>query len=452
MAFTVDIRGNASHLEKTLKSVKGSVAQLGSVATAGVAGLAALGAAGAAGIGAFIVSSSKAASNVESLTMQFETLLGGADAAGKRMEEITKFAESTPFEIAELAATSKLLQTMGGTLLATGEGLRMVGDAASVSGRPLEEVALHIGRVFGAITSGTSAGESVGRLVEIGLITGDVKRQFEALAASQKKGTAATLTGQQGMAKLREVFKSTDGAMARLAATTEGKLSAFADNISKLKVAFGTGFNDGLKVALDATNNFLPQIEGKFKEAGEVVGSAITQAVSGNTSELATLGALIGEIVFAGFKAVYLKGMDELIALPQNAASVALEQFRALAKDGELIGIKEGKQRAFDRGSLANPSSFAGWLQTAMEEIGQSQNLKTLQNSSMDRQAGRIAKNLGEKFNQELAVPMAGIFSKQSPSYSANSSFMQPATLSSAVTEGVLKAFVKQAPGAKFSN
>jgi len=419
MAFTVDIRGNASHLERTLGLAKGRMLELGNAASMGATAIAGLGVAAAAGIGAFVISSSKAASNVESLTMQFETLLGGADAAGKRMEEITKFAASTPFEIAELAATSKLLQTMGGNLLATGEGLRMVGDAAAISGQPLQEVGLHIGRLFNAITSGTSAGESVARLQELGLMTGTVKREFEALAASQKKGATASLTQEQALAKLRDVFKSTSGAMERLAATTEGKLSNLGDNISQLKVAFGTGFNDGLKVALDATNNFLPQLESKFAEAGGILGGAISKAVQGNTTELAAVGAFMGEIVFAGFKAVYLKGMDELIAGAQNMATVDPTGFKSFQNSALE---RAGKSPKFDLSPKFQSADMASYMQTAMEDVGQSSNLKTLQNADIQRQ---IAEGIKTGITQ---------------------------TMSTEVKKGILEAWQKEYRGAKFSN
>jgi hypothetical protein len=99
MAFTVDIKGNASHLDKTLKGVKTSLGSIGSVAGSVTTALAGMGAAGAAALGAFAISSSQKASAIESLTMQFETLLGSAENAGNRIAEITKFAASTPFEI-----------------------------------------------------------------------------------------------------------------------------------------------------------------------------------------------------------------------------------------------------------------------------------------------------------------------------------------------------------------
>jgi hypothetical protein len=206
--------------------------------------------------------------------------------------------------VANLSETSKLLQTLGGDLLATGAGLRLVGDAASIAGQPIQEVGLHIGRLFNAITSGTSAGESIARLQELGLISGKVKLDFESLAAAQKKGTVATLTSNEALKKLQEVLSKTDGAMERLSRTTEGKMSNMGDAISNLKVAFGTGFNDGLKVALDATNNFLPQLEGKFTKMGKLFGSAIKQAVEGEFKMFAEIGILVAEAIGRGFQDV----------------------------------------------------------------------------------------------------------------------------------------------------
>ena len=398
MAFTVDIRGNATHLEKTLKSMKGSIASLGSVATAGVGALTALGAAGAAGIGAFIVGSSKAASDVESLTMQFTTLLGSTDAAGKRMKEIVDFAASTPFEVAELSSTSKLLQTLGGDLLATGQGLRMVGDAAAISGQPLEEVGLHIGRIFNAITSGTSAGESVNRLQELGLITGTVKREFEDLAEAQKKGKAATLTSEQALGKLKGILAQTDGAMQRLASTTEGMKSNLADNITKLQVAFGTGFNEGFRDVLTAANNFLPQLEGKFAEAGRIVGDALSEAVTGNTERLAAIGAFIGEAVFEGFKAFYLKAFDELLVSPTiNAAGVVKSNPFAFMLPGNYAGQFETARDYVQSGKAKETASTASYLQSAMENLKNSETLRTISQPSSLQSAE--ARALPKTFN-----------------------------------------------------
>lgn len=317
--FTLKFAGAAverglARVQSAFKSLGGVALRVGKSLLSPFAALTALFGAGAltAGLMSFVKGSSEAASSVESLTTQFTTLLGSTTAAKKRMEEITEFAAKTPFEISELAATSKLLEVMGGKLISTGDGLRLVGDAAAMAGQPLQEVGLHIGRVFSAITSGTSAGESVNRLQELGLITGATKIKFEELAAAQKKGTAATLTGEKALKLLQTVMSKAQGGMAALSATTEGKLSNMKDNLTQLKVAFGTGFNDGLKVALDAVNTKLPQLMAKFAEFGTLIGKTISEAVQGDSQRLVMIGELIGTLLTEGVK-LSTRGISDII-------------------------------------------------------------------------------------------------------------------------------------------
>ena len=360
MALTVKIRADASHFKKTIAGIEvqasGLTGVIGKLATSQAAFGAALAAAaaGAVALGAglaFIKDASTKAAGIESLTMQFETLLGSAGKAKERMEEIKKFAASTPFEVANLSETSKLLQTLGGDLLATGAGLRMVGDAAAIAGQPIQEVGLHFGRLFNAITSGTSAGESIGRLQELGLMTGKVKLEFEALAAAQKKGEKPILTQTQAMTLLQGVFAKTAGAMERLSMTTEGKLSNMKDAVDNLKVSFGTGFNQGLKTALDATNSFLPQLESRFTAAGDFLGKALTESISGDTEKFAALGVLVGTAFWSGFKEVGGNVIVESMRgiLQSTAGASEREQQLMSEKLTGLLGPKPTMQDVISR-------------------------------------------------------------------------------------------------------
>lgn len=308
MSLKVKIKADASQFDRTMSKTKKSVRGFGKSlmgiksALAGVA--VAMGAAFATRkIFDFIASSSKAASSVESLTTQFTTLLGSTEKAEERMKELVEFAAKTPFEVEGLSRTSKLLQTLGGSMLATGNGLRMVGDAAALAGQPLEEVGLHVGRLFNAITSGTSAGESVNRLQELGLITGKVKIGFEELGKAQKSGKTATLSSANALKLLQTVLASSEGSMAKLADTTEGKMSMVKDAVFKVKVAFGTGFNDGLKVALDAMSDGIPKLAEAATDMGQVVGKGITEAIEGDSDKLIAVGYFIGETIALGMKA-----------------------------------------------------------------------------------------------------------------------------------------------------
>jgi hypothetical protein len=303
LGTTLKISFDAKKVQRGLSKINTSIGNLSKrVAQIGVAAVATGFAALTAGVIAFTISSSNAAASTEALTMQFTTLLGSAEAAQERMEEITKFAAETPFEINELADTSRMLQTMGGTLLATGEGLRLVGDAAAMTGRPMNEVGLAIGRVFGAVTSGTSAGEMVNRLQELGLITGNTKRKFDELAAAQKKGDAQVLSSAQALRLLKGVMSQTEGGMAALATTTQGMKSNMADAIFQIKASFGKGINEGLKIALTAINTKLPQMMESFRTFGALIGDTIADAVNGDYARLAMVGSMIGDAIGGGMK------------------------------------------------------------------------------------------------------------------------------------------------------
>jgi hypothetical protein len=364
--------------------------------------------AGIKGVVNALKSSSMEAAGIESLTMQFETLLGGADNAKKRMQEITKFAASTPFEIKELAATSKLLQTLGGDMLATGKGLRMVGDAAAISGQPIAEVGLNIGRIFNAITSGTSAGESVNRLQELGLMTGKAKIGFEQLAAAQKKGTADVMSQAQAMELLGNLLGSTSGAMERLATTTEGKLSNLRDNFDQLKVALGTGINEGLKDALNAVNDFLPKLQASMTKAGEIIGAAIKAGLQGDTETLSQIAFAIGKIIGDSAKLGYQAAIDKakgrakyLLGAggPGRVADIILQtpnkvnQALGLPDSKHFLGANESKFGQTRNEFLKSEEGKQGQLVTKLVENFQEQ-MKRINEAMLKRQQAELISEL----------------------------------------------------------
>lgn len=387
--LTVKIKADSSNFEKGVKRVKSELGTLtGAVAGVGVAiGSIWAGVKAFQALGDALVDSSKKAASIESLKTQFETLLGSADAADKRMKDIVKFAATTPYEIEGLAKTSKLLQNLGGDVMATGDGLRLVGDAAAIAGQPIEEVGLHIGRLFNAITSGTSAGESVNRLQELGLIGGDVKRKFEDLAAAQKKGVTASLSSADALNLLKSVMSKTEGAMERLSQTTEGKLSNMKDNVTQLQVAFGEGMNKGVNKGLDALNMGLPQFENKFREAGQMMGNAITDAVNGDTEKFIAIGTFIGKALSEGIKIALTKGFLEAT----QAAFKGLEDINPI----RMIPGVGGSSRISETIGAGKEQVYSGQLQDAAEAMRGA--IQTLRAQTLTQQG-----TLGGQFRQAL--------------------------------------------------
>ena len=307
----VKIGADASQFERTMRGVrkevrgvKNSIMGIGGAVGAVWAANKAFEALKTTARGAyeFIKDASNEASEVESLAVQFEVLLGSTEAAEERMRKITKFAATTPFEIKELASTSKLLENLTDGFLATGKGLRMVGDATAIAGVPLQEMATNVGRVFKGLTTGADSTEAMKRLVELGVVSFEVKEEWRNLTEQIRKGKAEGMSSADAMAALSAAMGKTEGAMQRLAETTAGKKSMVKDAMDQIKVAFGTGFNDGLKSALDAATNFIPQFQGKMEEAGKTIGTAIARAVEGDSDDLKAVGQLLGSYIAQGIE------------------------------------------------------------------------------------------------------------------------------------------------------
>ena len=76
----------------------------------------------------------------QDITSQFKILLGSAEAAKERVDDLTNFAGETPFTRDEIFAASKQLQVFTGNALSTGNSLRVIGDVAAGTGQSFQDV------------------------------------------------------------------------------------------------------------------------------------------------------------------------------------------------------------------------------------------------------------------------------------------------------------------------
>lgn len=204
--------------------ILGQIPGLGAMAGGGglavaATGIGAVTAAAAAGT----VAGLKYNAMMEQQEVAFSTLLRSADAAKQRMVDLAQFAANTPFELPEVVQASRVLQALAGDALATGRGLRLVGDAAAAVGQPFQDVAMWIGRAYAGLESGTPIGEATLRLVEMGAITGEQARNLNLLAESGKGVGRA-------FEELTGVFGRFDGAMDKQSRTLNGLLSTLKDS------------------------------------------------------------------------------------------------------------------------------------------------------------------------------------------------------------------------------
>ena len=418
MAFTVDIRGNASHLEKTLKQARSGLNNLANSAKFGVTALAGLGAAGAAGIGAFVISSSKAAASVEDLTIQLGVLTGSTAIAKKMIAEFKAEEIKSSLSLSDYADAAKLLLGFGAAQETVLPLLKKIGDVSLGNSERFGRLALAFGQIQ---SKGKLAGQELNQLAESGfnplqIIVEATGKSYSELFEMMEKRTitvehvskALELATSEGGRFYKAIEKGSVGTTAKIAQTQAA--------VTSLQVAFGTGFNVGLKNALDATNAFLPQITEKFTQAGEFIGAAMTESISGNNDKFAALGTAAGELFIAGLQASVVTGLDKLGTFLGKGIATFFEdysQFTILAPEAaKKIG-------AGIRDFTSSGTTFREQIDSAMANPG--------------------VTNALEKVNIEGQI-MRGIKTGID------------ATMSDAVKKGILEAWSRQPGGARFTN
>ena len=278
-------------------------------------------------LGAAIQQSVKFNAELEQQAVAFKTLLGNAEAASRRMQELTKFAAETPFELPEVVQASKILQSLTNGALASGDGLRLVGDAASAVGRPLEDVTMWVGRLYAGLQTGTPVGEATLRLIEMGLISGTTARKLNDLAE----------TGQgagRAMEILRETFGKLGGAMAEQSTTFNGLISTLKDTFNLALADIGKPLFDALK---EGVSELIPIVENIGLRIGAWSRLAIQSWRDGRISEF------IGLTIQAGVEV----GIEAFGDLKTWIINIFTDQSIANAIGNATVTIIAGIAKAF---------------------------------------------------------------------------------------------------------
>lgn len=241
---------------------------------------------------ATVKSSISKAADMEDLQMSFVTLLGSVQAAKERMAELTKFAAETPFDLAGIGRASKVLQSLTDGALATGDGLEMVGDMAAMSGQPIAELSVQVGRLYSGLMSGKAAGEAIARLSELGLMSSVTRDKLEKLQAAGQKGAKVWQVAAEDFAKY-------SGEMERKSQGWNGLMSTLKDNISLAMAAFGEPVMDSLKPFLKDAIAMADSLSDIARSIGESVADGISMFAAAWSS--GQVGELAGAALTYGF-------------------------------------------------------------------------------------------------------------------------------------------------------
>jgi hypothetical protein len=415
-----------------LAGALGNVAGRARDAAGAVAGLSAKLAIGAAG-GAFLFNQQfvRGAADFERYRLTLETVMGSAEAAQTRLDQLTEFASRTPFNVAEVVRAGVSLQTLGIRGGAADEALRAAGDAASVFGTSLSDAmtamaAASRGEMDPIERFGLQARTEGNQIV---MTWEEAGKQMRASIDKNNRAAivAATARAWRGIA---------GGGMNRLADSWDGMLSNLGDAWSNFaRLVAESGPFEFLKQQLRDVLAWIERMrtEGRLDEWAQQIGAGITRAFEAirqfvvGTEEtpgalqrieamFQRVSAVLSPVIerFGGLETL-LVAMGVLLGGPLIAALVSLTT--AMATLGAVLALTPAGWFAIAAAGMAalGIAIYQNWdgIVALFGRLGDA--WRGFMNSEQMQEAGRIfgvfADYLAERFNAlaEVFTAVGGV-------------------------------------------
>jgi hypothetical protein len=199
------------------------------------------------GLGAMGIKAIKSSANFETLGIQLEVLTGSAEKGKKLFDELTQFADKTPFQLPEIVQATRTLLGALIPLENVIDTTKMLGDVSAGSGADIQRLAVAFGQVAGATKlTGQDAYQFINNGIPIYALlqktTGKSITQLKKMGEGGKisfdlVNKALTQATQKG----GMYFKATE----KLSESLNGLFSTLGDSINK---AFGKLGDEIIKV------------------------------------------------------------------------------------------------------------------------------------------------------------------------------------------------------------
>ena len=305
---------DGTSVQRGLRSVKRGLSTVGDIVKRVALSAVAMGAALGGALALFAKSASAAASDFEMLVTQFEVLTGSQETASKLMKVFREEAQKSSLTLQDWAGSAKTLLAFGTDSKDVVGAMRLIGDVSMGSSEQFKFMTIAFAQVAAA---GRLMGQEVRQMVNAGFnpLQQISERTGESMAVLKKRMEDGLIP----FSEVKQAFidATSEGgrfykAIDRGADTFIGKTNKLKDAAFGIKLAFGEGFNDGLKVALDELTNFIPQFKERVTQMGGVIGMAIKEAVEGDANNLNLVGGIIGDYLMAGIEASMKRPLTKL--------------------------------------------------------------------------------------------------------------------------------------------
>lgn len=346
-------------------------------------------------------------SQMEQYTTNFTTMLGSQEAAIQKVEELKKFAASTPLSMDDLAKGTQTLLAFGVESENSTGILRQLGDIALGDADKMQRLSTAFGK---ATAAGKVTGDTVQQMIDAGWnpLIQISQAAGETMEETQKRMSAGAISVEELQAAMEAVTTGTGqfaGGMEAASRTTQGLISTLQDNARALVGEVFMPISEGLlgevlPGAIEAISSLTTAfrengISGMIDAAGGIVGSAIgeftnalpqfvsaaveivkslvngikdnlPQIAEGAVTTVETLAGgiidMLPDIIETGLKLIVALANSLITHLPQLIVKIP-EIIRAIVKgfsDGMPNIIEIGKNIV--KGVWQGIKSLAGWI------------------------------------------------------------------------------------------
>ncbi len=275
----------------------------------------------------------KLAADLESVTAEFEVMLGSGEAAGQMLENIQKFAASTPFEIAGLANNAKLLLSFGQSADSILPTLKMIGDVAGSSSERFGSLALAFAQIS---AGGKLTGQDLLQMINAGFnpLQEMARTTGESMASLRKRMEGGAISAEMVAGAFRSATSQGGrffGNMEKQSGTWNGLMSTMRDGWAEVQREFGKPIMDAIKPMLTSGIGLLGQIVPMAQKAGAAVaqfGKTLFAAFQqGDLGSLLSASLKMGSIEAVNFLSRALTAtLGSLGNLLGEAASILSDQ------------------------------------------------------------------------------------------------------------------------------
>ena len=224
---------------------------------------------------------------IETYTTNFEVMMGNAEAAARKVDELKEMGASTPFELADLAnATQTLLAFNVSADESTGV-LSKLGDISLGNVQKLESLT----RAYGKMNASQKVTlEDINMMIDAGfnpllIVAENTGETMEEVYARISDGAVSFEEIQEAIAQATSAGGQFYQGMEKASQTTEGLISTLKDNATALVGEVFMPISEGiaqevLPNAIDAINKLSDAfredgIDGMISAAGEVIANTI---------------------------------------------------------------------------------------------------------------------------------------------------------------------------------